>query len=143
MTEELLHLLGEYFEAVDADEHEYQRAKGLNVSPTSMFAVRAFKILSQIRSTYQEARKYQPKRLRFTYTNYKGETSERVVVPKGIRYGEYPWTGTVDWYLVAEDMEKGAERFFLLSKIKDPSYDPPLISPSTHNQNSWLEIKGK
>ncbi|AUG88391.1 hypothetical protein PQC39_gp027 [Vibrio phage Vp_R1] len=57
------------------------------------------------------------KELRFVYKNYKGEYSERRVIPIKLEYqenNEYHGNG---WILVALDLDKNSEREFLVTDI--------------------------
>ena len=61
------------------------------------------------------------KLVRFTYTNHRGETSTRQVVPKEIIFGRSAWhpqSGST-WILRAYDVEKGALRDFLMIDVRD------------------------
>lgn len=49
-----------------------------------------------------------------TYTNYRGETSERTIVPKRIWFGATEWHPEPQWLLTDFDFEKGADRDFAL-----------------------------
>ena len=49
------------------------------------------------------------------YTNYRGETSIRKVVPTAVSYSEgNEWHPNPGWELVVYDVEKGETRFFRL-----------------------------
>jgi len=52
------------------------------------------------------------------YTNYRGETAVRRIVPKSIWFGATDWHPTPGWLLDAYDVEKAAERSFALKDIK-------------------------
>jgi predicted DNA-binding transcriptional regulator YafY len=56
--------------------------------------------------------------LRIVYTNYRGETSLREVVPNRIWFGATDWHPEEQWLLDAFDLEKNAERSFALSAIR-------------------------
>lgn len=53
--------------------------------------------------------------LKFTYTNWKGETSERWATPLSLRWGATKWHPKAGWLMLAFDHNKGAEREFALS----------------------------
>lgn len=55
--------------------------------------------------------------IRFTYTNWRGETAERRVLPRRLRYGATKWHPEPQWLLVAYDLDKEAERDFALKDI--------------------------
>lgn len=49
-----------------------------------------------------------------TYTNYRGETSERAITPIRPWFGSTEWHPEQQWFLRAYDHDKGAERDFAL-----------------------------
>jgi predicted DNA-binding transcriptional regulator YafY len=58
--------------------------------------------------------------LKFKYKNWKGVTSTRIVIPKGIEFKVSEWHGTEPvWLMVAVDVEKGVLREFKLADIID------------------------
>jgi len=52
------------------------------------------------------------------YTNYRGETSIRRIVPKRIWFGKTEWHPDEEWILDAFDLEKEAERGFAMKDVK-------------------------
>jgi predicted DNA-binding transcriptional regulator YafY len=52
------------------------------------------------------------------YTNYRGETAVRRIVPKRIWFGKTDWHPEEQWILDALDVEKGADRGFALKDVK-------------------------
>lgn len=58
-----------------------------------------------------------PKTITIRYTNYRGETAFRRIIPKSIRFGTTPWHPREQWLLDAFDLDKNAERFFALEDI--------------------------
>ena len=56
--------------------------------------------------------------IRILYTNYKGETSLRVIRPEKIYFGSTEWHSSSQWLLEAYDLEKEAIRAFALKDIK-------------------------
>lgn len=50
----------------------------------------------------------------FRYTNYRGETSDRMVVPIGLAFGATEWHPEPQWLLWAYDLERAAIRAFAL-----------------------------
>jgi predicted DNA-binding transcriptional regulator YafY len=67
--------------------------------------------------------KLDPPPLVFTYTNHRGETSVRHVIPKSIRFGTTP-DHTDTWLLNAFDLDRNATRTFDLSKMVKGSETP-------------------
>lgn len=57
--------------------------------------------------------------VRILYTNYKGETAVRRILPKELRFGSNKWHSEPQWLLVAHDLDKGAERTFACKDIKE------------------------
>ncbi len=53
-------------------------------------------------------------KLKFEYTNWKGQTSVRTVKPLEIWYGKTEWHPQRQWFLRAMDMGKNEERNFAL-----------------------------
>lgn len=53
--------------------------------------------------------------VRFTYTNWRGETAERWATPLGVRWGATEWHPEPGWLLRAFDHDKGEEREFALA----------------------------
>ncbi|MEK6961440.1 MAG: WYL domain-containing protein [Nanoarchaeota archaeon] len=56
------------------------------------------------------------------YTNYRGETSERTIIPVELIFGKNEWHPQEQWMIRAIDVEKGAVRTFTLKDIK--SWNP-------------------
>ena len=52
------------------------------------------------------------------YTNYRGETNERKIVPKKLWFGSTEYHKEKQWLLDAFDMNKKAERTFAITDIK-------------------------
>ena len=52
------------------------------------------------------------------YTNYRGETSVRRIIPKRVWFGSTEWHPEEQWLLDAIDVEKEAERSFAMKDIR-------------------------
>ena len=52
------------------------------------------------------------------YTNYRGETSIRRIIPLEIRFLSTEWHPQEQWCLIAHDLDKNAERTFACKDIK-------------------------
>lgn len=52
------------------------------------------------------------------YTNYKGHTAVRKILPKDIYYGHTDWHPEDQWLLTAYDVNKEADRTFAIKDIK-------------------------
>ena len=57
-------------------------------------------------------------KVKILYTNYRGETAVRSILPLKIWYGSTDWHPESQWLLDAIDFEKGANRSFALKDIK-------------------------
>jgi predicted DNA-binding transcriptional regulator YafY len=62
--------------------------------------------------------------VRILYTNYKGETAYRNIVPDKIWFGATDWHKEPQWLLDAFDLEKEAVRNFALKDIQKWSAAP-------------------
>jgi predicted DNA-binding transcriptional regulator YafY len=51
------------------------------------------------------------------YTNYRGETADRRIIPIRIRFGSTKWHPEPQWLLEAFDVDRGADRAFALSDV--------------------------
>lgn len=56
--------------------------------------------------------------VRICYTNYRGETALRVIVPERIHFGSTDWHPEPQWLLDALDVEKQATRTFAMKDIR-------------------------
>jgi predicted DNA-binding transcriptional regulator YafY len=56
--------------------------------------------------------------IRIIYTNYRGETAQRTIVPQRVWFGATEWHPEEQWLLDAVDVEKNAQRSFALRDIK-------------------------
>lgn len=57
----------------------------------------------------------------FIYTNYRGETAERRIIPLEVWFGSTDWHPEPQWLLKAFDCEKKATRDFALKDFGQPS----------------------
>ena len=64
------------------------------------------------------AGKMENKEVKILYTNWKGETKVRRIIPKEIVFKSTEWHGGEQWILVAFDVDKQAERNFACKDIK-------------------------
>jgi predicted DNA-binding transcriptional regulator YafY len=58
------------------------------------------------------------KTVRILYTNYRGETALRTVVPERIFFGSTEWHPEPQWLLEALDLEKGQSRSFAMKDVR-------------------------
>ena len=56
--------------------------------------------------------------VRILYTNYRGETAIRQIVPQRVWYGSTEWHPETQWLLDAVDLEKNAVRAFALKDVR-------------------------
>ena len=61
----------------------------------------------------------QTQKVKFTYTNWKGETKQRQAIFYGFFLGSNEWHPDQQWLVVGYDLEKKAERTFALNDITD------------------------
>lgn len=57
------------------------------------------------------------------YTNYKGITKHRRIIPKEILFGHNDWHKEDQWLMNAFDIQKNADRTFAIKDIKSWSID--------------------
>jgi predicted DNA-binding transcriptional regulator YafY len=55
--------------------------------------------------------------IKILYTNWRGETAERLILPVRLWFGTTEWHKHEQWLLRAVDIEKDAERDFALKDI--------------------------
>ena len=53
------------------------------------------------------------------YTNYRGETGRRKIIPSALRYGATEYHPEPQWLMDAFDLDKQAERTFALLDIQE------------------------
>jgi hypothetical protein len=53
----------------------------------------------------------------FRYTNHRGETATRRVIPQGVGFLATEWHPEPQWLLHAYDLDRGADRSFALAGI--------------------------
>lgn len=53
----------------------------------------------------------------FQYTNWRGDTSTRTIIPKRVWYGKSEWHPSDQWFLHGYDLEKSEVRDFALLDI--------------------------
>ena len=51
------------------------------------------------------------------YTNYRGERSERLILPRRIWFGTTEWHAEPQWLLEAIDLAKDSKRDFAMNQI--------------------------
>lgn len=57
--------------------------------------------------------------VRFTYKNWRGETSERRVIPIGMGFGKTEWHPVPQWSMIAYDLDREAIRYFAPQDISN------------------------
>ena len=58
-------------------------------------------------------------KIKILYTNWKGKTSYRNIIPKSIEFKSTEWHKEEQWILNAFDIDKNADRGFALKDIKE------------------------
>jgi len=58
------------------------------------------------------------KAVRVLYTNYRGETALRTIVPERMYFGSTEWHPEPQWLLEALDLEKGQNRTFAMKDVR-------------------------
>ncbi|MBI4146758.1 hypothetical protein HY489_05470 [Candidatus Woesearchaeota archaeon] len=58
------------------------------------------------------------KTVKILYTNHRGETATRTIIPKELKFAESDYHKPAQWLLVAHDCDKNAERHFACKDIK-------------------------
>jgi hypothetical protein len=53
------------------------------------------------------------------YTNYRGETARRKIIPESLRYGATEFHPEPQWLLDAFDLEKSASRTFAMRDVQE------------------------
>lgn len=59
------------------------------------------------------------KKVTIIYTNWKGETRQRIIIPKSIEFKSTKWHKDEQWILNALDVEKNEDRGFAIKDIKN------------------------
>ena len=59
------------------------------------------------------------KQVKILYTNWKGITSYRNIIPKSVEFKSTDWHKEEQWILNAFDLDKNADRGFALKDIKE------------------------
>lgn len=83
------------------------------------------------------------KEIKILYTNWKGKTRERTIIPLEVWYGATEWHPEDQWFLKAKDIDKQAERDFALKDIMQFGDNDTLeLLKEQHNpQTNSGEIK--
>ena len=59
------------------------------------------------------------KKVKILYTNWKGVTSYRNIIPKNLEFKSTEWHKDEQWILNAYDVDKQADRGFAVKDIKE------------------------
>lgn len=90
--------------------------------------------------------------MRIHYTNWRGETAEREIIPVKVWFGSTEWHPEPQWFLAAIDVEKDAPRDFAMKDILQPPATvaqrealPQRRAADTfefnHINTSWMSFK--
>lgn len=78
--------------------------------------------------------------IQLTYTNWRGETSERKIIPIGVWFGSTDWHPEPQWLLKAHDCEKGAQRDFALKDFgRLPAAQEQVAVKAIENMRGYEE----
>lgn len=108
-----------------------------------------FTISQQGRSTIQTGPEFvapkkaagdEPRPVTLTYTNWRGETAARSIIPTRVWWGSTPWHHEPQWLLTAVDAEKGLERDFALKDFGQSAALEPSPAPAAGVRNILAEI---
>lgn len=79
------------------------------------------------------------------YTNWRGDTALRTVLPQRIWYGATEWHPDPQWLLTAVDVDKGVERDFALTGFASPSTEVERLTNALIDAESDRDrfIEGK
>ena len=61
--------------------------------------------------------------IKILYTNYRGETRVRKIIPKEIQFLSTKWHPEKQWCIIAHDVDKNAERTFACKDIQSWQVD--------------------
>jgi|GEM_PF-2408058 len=91
-----------------------------------------------------DAKTTEPTALKINYTNWRGETAERTVMPQSIYFGSTRWHPEPQWLLRALDMNRLEDRDFALAGIS--AAPQPAASDVPHDvvraPDAWIEREG-
>jgi hypothetical protein len=81
--------------------------------------------------------------VKLVYTNYRGETSERTIVPKSVRFGSTERHPEPQWLLLAFDVDKQADREFALkdfgAALSHPSAGDFVLVPREEMTDAMMD----
>jgi len=61
----------------------------------------------------------EPVQVSILYTNHRGETAVRRIVPQRLWFGATPWHPEAGWHLDAVDVERGQVRSFAMKGVRE------------------------
>jgi predicted DNA-binding transcriptional regulator YafY len=72
------------------------------------------------------------------YTNYRGETAIRRIIPRQIHFVATEWHPEPQWVLEAFDLDRNAERSFAIKDIVEwcPTVDAPAATANCTGKNA-------
>lgn len=76
--------------------------------------------------------------IKLAYTNWKGETAQRTIIPRHIWWGSNEWHPEPQWLLTAFDVDKQAERYFALKDFGQPA-QPVAVKLDTSCVRAMLD----
>ena len=81
--------------------------------------------------------------LEVTYTNWRGETRARKLLPLGVRWGANGWHSEPQWLLDAFDAETGERRTFAMADMSatpDPAAVAGALDPDEMRKAGWVRL---
>lgn len=79
------------------------------------------RILAAIQPDTERAEPVVDQPVTVTYTNWRGETAQRTIIPRRVWFGSTDWHPEPQWLLTALDVEKQADRDFALKDFGAPA----------------------
>jgi hypothetical protein len=75
----------------------------------------------------------------FEYTNHRGRTATRSVLPLSIFFGTTEWHPDLQWFLRALDIDKHEHRCFPLTAILSPGSAPPQNTAQPRDERKMID----
>ncbi len=77
------------------------------------------------------------------YTNYRGERGSRTIIPRKLYIGSNEWHPDEQWLMTAEDVEKGADRFFAMNDIHSANGSTIVLSATNEIEIDYTNYRGE
>lgn len=77
-------------------------------------------MVAAMKAVQKEQKKaYQQKGVHCLYTNWKGETEWRKIIPMSIYFGSTDYHPEEQWLMIVWDLDKDAQRIYAIKDIKE------------------------